>query len=179
MIKYTKNMIHSAAEMNADVSELYPSFSGRKRTYLVNTVIDLNLEQRDMGMILLFDEQGDMKQISTSYNPNAPLERQYKRMLTKMGRILISKNKEILKNNSDPEGFYILWAADQFFEIRYFTKEEIALHGRIYHIQGRGKLKVATNQINETGYIANIIAALLVLIIISIFFIAFAMKVKL
>ena len=177
MIKYTNEMHKVAAEMDVSAHELFPEFSGRYRRFLVNTVIDLNIEERDMTQILLFDEEGNMHQIGVKSIPSRTLDSQYKRMMNKLALVIIAKNKEILKRETDPKGFYILWAADNYFEIRYFLKEEISLHGRIYHIQGRGKLKIATNIINETGLIANAWAALLIFFIIIIFFVLFGIKI--
>lgn len=177
MIKYTNEMHKVAAEMGVTAHELFPEFSGRYRRFLVNTVIDLDIKDRDMTQILLFDEKGNMHQIGVKSIPSRTLDSQYKRMMNKLALVIIAKNNEILKRETDPKGFYILWAADNYFEIRYFLKEEISLHGRIYHIQGRGKLKIATNIINETGQIANTLAALLIFGLIILFFILVAGKI--
>lgn len=177
MVKYTEEMHLAAKKMRVDAKDLFPQFSGRMRKYIVNTVIDLELKNRDMSRILLFNEEGDMEQILMKTISVASLSDQYNRALNRIAKIIIAKNKEILAREKDPEGFYILWADDNFFEIRYFLKEEIALHGRIYHIQGKGSLKMATNNINEAGRIANITTALLILVIISMFFMLVARKI--
>ena len=177
MIKYTSEMHKVAAEMGVTAQELFPQFSGGRRKFLVNTVIDLIIEERDMTRILLFDEMGDMHQIRVKPIPSRTLDSQYKRMINKLALIIIAKNNEILQKEKDPKGFYILWAEDHYFEIRYFLKEEIALHGRIYHIQGRGQLKIATNNINETGLIANTLLALLVFGLILFFFVLLISKI--
>ena len=177
VIKYTSEMHEVAAEMGVTAQDLFPQFSGGRRKFLVNTVIDLNLEERDMTRILLFDELGNMHQIRVKPIPSRTLSSQYKRMINKLALIIIAKNNEILKKEKDPKGFYILWAADSYFEIRYFLKEEISLHGRIYHIQGKGQLKIATNNINETGLLANSLVALLVFGLIVFFLIAVVSKI--
>ena len=74
------------------------------RKFLVNTVIDLIVEERDMTQILLFDEMGDMHPIRVKPIPSRTLDSQYKRMINKLALIIIAKNNEILQKEKRPKG---------------------------------------------------------------------------